>query len=96
MTRRAAFRYLGNQDKLVVHDLDHEDEERCEVQPLLRSGMGVTFRPDRLTEAVRRDFALCPFCLPEVTPASVLDAAEVRGERLESKEFLDHAHQQTP
>jgi hypothetical protein len=96
MTRRASFRYLGDQDRLVVHDLDREDEEHCEVQPLLRSGMGVTFRPDRLLEAVRRDFDLCPHCLPDMKPETVLDAAEAHPERLESKDFLDHAHPQTP
>jgi hypothetical protein len=94
MTRRASFRFLGDQQALVVHDLDQEDEERCQVQPLLRSGRGITFRPDRLEEARRRDFDPCPYCLGEPEPASA-DEAQLPSV-LRSKTFLDHAHPDTP
>lgn len=95
MARRASFRFLGDQQTLVVHDLDREDEENCQVQPLLRSGNGITFRPDRLGEATRRDFELCPHCLGD-GPGDVSDAPDQPAEKLREPLFRDRAHQATP
>lgn len=92
MTRRASFRFLGDQEALVVHDLDHEDEENCQVQPLLRSGRGITFRPDRLVEATRRGFEICQFCVGEAKP----EESEKPTEPLRQPAFRDRAHPTTP
>jgi hypothetical protein len=92
MTRRASFRFLGDQQALVVHDLDREDEDNCQIQPLLRSGRGLTFRPDRLVEATRRGFDRCPHCLGE----SVESEASEPAAALREPHFRDRAHPATP
>lgn len=91
MPRRASFRYLGDQDALVVHDLDHEDEEACQVRSLLRSGRGVTFRPDRLSEALRRAFGRCPHCLGGDGAELADEEALVATNRADT--FRDRGHQ---
>ena len=91
MTRRAAFRFLGDQEGLVVHDLDRESEENCEVQPLLRSGRGITFRPDRLGEATRRGFEVCPHCI-----GALEEAEPDPRDNLRQPTFRDRAHPSTP
>ncbi|HEX5938823.1 MAG TPA: hypothetical protein VFZ12_00510 [Dehalococcoidia bacterium] len=93
MTRRASFRFLGDQEALVVHDLDREDEENCQVQPLLRAGRGITFRPDRIVEATRRGFAVCEFCIGEA-PGEEPDVEPP--DTLREPAFRDRAHPATP
>lgn len=94
MPRRASFRYLGDQEALVVHDLDHEDENNCQVQPLLRAGRGITFRPDRLSEPLRRAFSPCPHCVDEQPDEA--GAGTQTPDTLRAGVFGDRAHPQTP
>jgi hypothetical protein len=93
MTRRASFRYLGDQEAQVVHDLDHEDEENCQIQSLLRSGRGITFRPDRLVEALRRGFQVCEHCIGQPPDD---DASAGQEGVLREGAFRDRAHPATP
>ncbi|MPZ22632.1 MAG: hypothetical protein GEU28_03630 [Dehalococcoidia bacterium] len=92
MPRRASFRFLGDQMNLVFHDLDREDEEHCEIQALLRSGYGMTFKPDRALEPLRRGFEACPHC------AAVFDSdlPSAHPERLAAPSFRDRGHSATP
>lgn len=64
MARRARYRYLGDLDRLLVHDLDRE-AEGCEVDGVFDRGAALRFNPDRLGEAQRRAFEPCPRCLGE-------------------------------
>jgi hypothetical protein len=96
MTRRASFRFLGDRESLILHDLDRENEEQCGIQELLRAGRGITFRPDSLRQGVRQGFVPCEICVGELDD-SQLDALfneELTEPR--TKAFRDRAHPLTP
>ncbi len=58
-------RYLGNSNKMEVHDLDQEDMSLrgCQIDEIIRAGHAVTFSPDTLTEAASRGYDNCAKCL---------------------------------
>jgi hypothetical protein len=70
MTRRPgpptkAHRFVGNSNKMEVHDLDNEQTEknRCQIDEIIAAGHAVIFEPDSLAEAHRQGFDNCEFCL---------------------------------
>jgi hypothetical protein len=66
MTRRNSYRYLGNTNKMQVHDLDNEDTSPsgCQIDEIIRAGHAVRFTPDTLETAHRDGYRDCDKCLP--------------------------------
>lgn len=65
MARRPQFpgkRYLGNNNKMEVHDLDNE-QVNCQIDEIIRAGHAVTFTPDTLEEAHRQGYDNCAWCI---------------------------------
>jgi hypothetical protein len=58
-------RYLGNSNKMEVHDLDKEDASAsgCQIDEIIRARHAVTFNPDTLEEAHARGYDNCDKCL---------------------------------
>jgi len=70
MTRRPGFptmghRFVGNRNKMEVHDLDKEQTEsnRCQIDEIIIADHAMIFEPDTLAEAHRQGFDNCEFCL---------------------------------
>jgi hypothetical protein len=65
MARRDSYRYLGNKNKMEVHDLDNEDTSAngCQIDEIIRAGHAVRFNPDTLEEAHRQGYDNCAKCL---------------------------------
>lgn len=65
MARRDSYRYLGNKNKMEVHDLDNEDTSAngCQIDEIIRAGHVVRFNPDTLEEAHRQGYDNCAKCL---------------------------------
>jgi len=80
MTRREGeptlgHRYLGNTNKMEVHDLDNEKTEphQCQIDEIIeahnracannRRGRAVIFEPDTLDQAHREGFDNCKYCI---------------------------------
>ncbi len=57
--------YLGNTNKMEVHDLNQEDisASGCQIDEIIRAGHAVTFNPDTLEEAHAREYDNCDKCL---------------------------------
>jgi hypothetical protein len=58
-------KYLGNKNKMEVHDLDREDvsENGCQINEVTQAGNAVIFHPDTLEEAHKRGYDNCVKCL---------------------------------
>jgi len=58
-------RYLGNSNKMEVHDLDQEDtsDSGCQIDEIIRAGHAVTFNPDTLEKARALGYDNCAKCL---------------------------------
>lgn len=54
-------RWLGDKDRMVVHDLDAATAS-CRVDDLVASGRVATFGPDTAIEARNRGFRRCRDC----------------------------------
>lgn len=69
MTYKAIIRgdknFLGNKNKMEVHDLNKEDKNRngCQIEEFLEAGHGVGFDPDTLEQAYKKGFNNCARCL---------------------------------
>ena len=65
MARRDGYRYLGNTNKMEVHDLDNEDTSPngCQIDEMIRAGHAVRFNPDTLEEAHRQGYDNSAKCL---------------------------------
>ena len=63
MARRDSYRYLGNGNKLEVHDLDYENtgSNGCQIEEITHR---VTFDPDTLEQAHSEGYDNCAKCLP--------------------------------
>jgi hypothetical protein len=55
-------RYLGNTNKMEVHDLRNE-QVKCQIQKIRNAKHDVYFTPDTLDEAHRRGFDNCAHCI---------------------------------
>lgn len=58
-------RFVGNTNKLEVHDLDNEQTgaNECQIDEIIRAGHAVTFSPDSLEEAHRQGYDNCAYCI---------------------------------
>lgn len=55
-------RYLGNTNKMEVHDLRNE-QVGCQIQKIRNAKHDVYFTPDTLDEAHRKGFDNCAHCI---------------------------------
>ena len=66
---RAGKRFLGNTNKMEVHDTTKEDTRPngCQIDEFLRAGHGVYFVPDSLEKAHNEGYDNCAKCLGNST-----------------------------
>ena len=57
-------RYLGNTDKMEVHDLDNENTN-CQIDEIIAAGHDKPF--NSLSEAHRAGYDNCKYCLGDST-----------------------------
>ncbi len=65
-TRPSAKRFLGNQSKKEVHDLNSE-KVNCQIDEIIRAGNAVTFLPDTLAQAHAEGYDNGYWCLGNST-----------------------------
>ena len=65
MARRNNHRFLGNKNKMEVHDLANEKTgpNQCQIDEIIRAGNAVYFTPDTLDEAHRSGYDNCNWCI---------------------------------
>lgn len=58
-------RFLGNKNKMEVHDQNNEDSKPngCQIDEFLRAGHGVYFSPDTLQQAQSERYDNCAKCI---------------------------------
>ena len=58
-------KFLGNKNKMEVHDLDKEDKNPngCQIGEFLDAGHGVGFVPDSLEQAHKENYDNCAKCI---------------------------------
>jgi hypothetical protein len=58
-------RYVGNWNKMEVHDLDNEElaGNRCQIDEIVAAGHTVTFEPDTLEQAHLEGYDNCHYCI---------------------------------
>ena len=62
-------RYVGESDKMIVHDTWHEDCEQCLLEDLIIGrGVAVGFDPDDLDQAFWEGFEYCTNCFGRTEP----------------------------
>jgi hypothetical protein len=62
---RTGHRYLGNTNKMEVHDQQKEDTSKagCQIDEFLKAGHGVYFSPDTLEQAHKEAYDNCAKCI---------------------------------
>jgi hypothetical protein len=55
-------RFLGNTNKMEVHDL-HAETTNCQIDEIIGNGHAVVFSPDTLTQAKSERYDPCDHCL---------------------------------
>jgi hypothetical protein len=60
-TRRSQ-RFLGDENNMIVHDLEHAGGA-CEIDEILDEGRGVRFEPDSLAQAQAERYRACHRCV---------------------------------
>ncbi|MBS1914449.1 MAG: hypothetical protein JST22_20840 [Bacteroidetes bacterium] len=60
-TRRGQ-RYLGDDNNMIVHDLERA-KGSCEIDEILDESRGVRFEPDTLEQAEHERFRPCSRCI---------------------------------
>lgn len=62
---RSGKRFLGNKNKMEVHDLTREDKNSngCQIDEFLNKGHGVAFFPDTLEQAHMEKYDNCAKCI---------------------------------
>jgi hypothetical protein len=65
MARRNNYKYLGNKNKMEVHDLDNEDTRPngCQIDEIINAGNAVKFSPDTLEQAHEEGYDNCDRCI---------------------------------
>jgi hypothetical protein len=63
-TRFEHFRWLGDKDRMRVHDLDNT-VDACAIDDLMERETFASFGPDVLPEARNRGYKPCPHCVPD-------------------------------
>lgn len=58
-------RYLGNSNKMEVHDLDNEQlgPHQCQIDEIIEANNAVTFSPDNLSQANSLGYDNCAYCI---------------------------------
>lgn len=58
-------RYVGNTNKIEVHDLDNEQTgaNECQINEIIAAGHARTFSPDTLEQAHNEGYDNCAHCL---------------------------------
>ncbi len=58
-------RFLGNRNKMEVHDQTKEDRSQggCQIDEFLMSGHGVEFVPDTIEQAHSENYDNCAKCI---------------------------------
>jgi hypothetical protein len=77
---REGKRFLGNKDKMEVHDLKHEDtsQKGCGVREFIRSGHAVGFIIDNLEQTRKERYIACAKCIGRMVKYAGLDLALIR------------------
>ena len=57
--------YVGNTDKMEVHDLDNEKTgpNECQINEIIRANHARIFNPDTLTQAHSEGYDNCRWCI---------------------------------
>jgi hypothetical protein len=65
ISSRHGIKYLGNENKNEVHDLENEDERpnACQIDEVIRAGHAVRFLPDTLDQAHDEGYDNCHYCI---------------------------------
>ena len=65
ISSRNGKRFLGNKNKMEVHDLTKEDKNPngCQINEFLTAGHGVSFVPDTLEQAHSEGYDNCAKCI---------------------------------
>lgn len=58
---KGAQRFLGDDDHMIVHDLQ-QAKGACEIEEILDGSRGVRFEPDTLAQAEKELFRPCHRC----------------------------------
>jgi len=68
-SNRQGKRFLGNTNKMEVHDQTKEDTKPngCQIDEILRAGHGVGFIPDTLEQAHSERYDNCAKCIGQST-----------------------------
>ena len=61
-SRPANKRYLGNTNKIEVHDLRNETTQ-CQIDEIIRAGHAVVFTPDAVEQAKSEGYDRAHYCL---------------------------------
>jgi hypothetical protein len=56
-------RYIGDRERMIVHDTASVECERCLMEEVLDRGAAVGFEPDTLEQAFHEGFDYCDHCL---------------------------------
>lgn len=63
-SRPVSKRYLGNDNKMEVHDLNNETAN-CQIDEIIKAGHAVVFTPDTLSQAHSEGYDNCHYCIGE-------------------------------
>ena len=55
-------RYVGDKDKRIVHDSDHEKGSDCRIDGIVATNNAVIFTPDTFEQAMKDGYSACPYC----------------------------------
>ena len=58
-------RFVGNKNKMEVHDLDNEKtgSNECQIDEIIKAGHAVIFLPDSLNQAHSEGYDNCAYCV---------------------------------
>lgn len=62
-------RYVGDEEKKIVHDRRHVDCEDCLMEDIVARGAAVGFEPDELDQAFDEGYDYCEHCFDRGNPA---------------------------
>ena len=61
-------RYVGDAERMIVHDRWHADCEDCLMEEILARGAAVGFEPDELDQAFEEGYDYCEHCFDRRSP----------------------------
>ena len=59
------YRYIGNKNKLEVHDLKNEQDgpSKCQIEKIIQAGNAIQFNPDTLQQGHSEGYDNCAHCI---------------------------------